>query len=244
MLISDKSSKVQNRVKSLILELSNISKYYDSKIAVENVSFQILAGTINVLLGPNGAGKSTIARIMLGIEAPLSGQVKKTSGLKVAYVPQNLNIASTIPITCKEFAKINGIILTENIINFLYEDPHLLAGIWSKELFKLSHGQRQLFLLALAFSSHAGLVVLDEPTSFLDIDSEARFYTMITDLKKQSPSTSVFIISHDMHHVINSADQVLCINHHICCSGKPIRDYDDTARDIVSTYKHTHDHKH
>ena len=219
--------------------MQGVSKKFGPKLVVENMSFSISKGTITVLLGPNGAGKSTIAKIILGIESPTSGILKKASGIKISYLPQNLTTPNSMPITCGEFARINNINY-QRILDFAPEDEVLIKKIWDIQISTISSGQRQLFSLLLSLCSDANLIVLDEPTSFLDVDAQTSFYKKIKRIKQEG-WRAIFLISHDMYNVISSADQVLCINHHICCSGKPLQD--DNQLDIFA-YKHMHDHKH
>ncbi|MDX1923941.1 MAG: metal ABC transporter ATP-binding protein [Rickettsiaceae bacterium] len=226
----------------IILEFENISKNFNNKTIIESVSFKIHKNTINVLVGPNGAGKSTIAKILLGIEDPSLGRVIKNDYLRVSYVPQAFKISDQVPLTCKEFAYLCNI-NRENFMDSIYEKSSDIDKIWSKDLSTLSSGQLQFFLLAIAFSSNPDLVVLDEPTAFLDVDLEDIFYSTIEKVKNKSKKMSIFLISHDLHHVISSADQVLCINHHICCSGKPFKTHNSLSSNI-GVYKHTHDHRH
>jgi zinc transport system ATP-binding protein len=224
-----------------LVEFESVSKSYDKKIVVEGISFKINPSTINVLVGPNGAGKTTIAKILAGVITPSFGLVKEKLGLKKSYIPQQSTRNSSMPITCSELSEI--LELSKNAIMDSFYDSELeLDRIWNKQLSEISSGQAQLFMVSTAFASNADLIILDEPTSFLDIDFESRFYNKLEEIIRDK-GRSVFIISHELHSVVKSADQVLCINHHICCTGKPFASNNDLIANI-GTYHHTHDHTH
>lgn len=222
-----------------MIELVDISKSYDKKVIVEGISFKILPSTVTVLIGPNGAGKTTIAKIIAGLEKPTSGYISTDLSTKISYVPQYINPCKEIPIRVSDFVNILGL-RKKDLIGNLYNSEDEVNIFWDSQLLELSSGQMQLLMVAQAFAAKPNLVILDEPTAFLDIDFAARFYKFIEKIKKE---ISVFIISHELHSVINSADQVLCINHHICCSGKPFVN-DDSINTNLGIYKHHHNHKH
>jgi zinc transport system ATP-binding protein len=224
-----------------ILELNSVTKKFSGKTVVEGISFKIYTSTINVLVGPNGAGKSTIAKILGGILKPCEGQIIEHIKLKKTYIPQQTRPPYSLPLTCSEYARIQNI-KKEDIINGFYESEDSLDKIWNKQLNEISSGQAQFFMLSTAFAYDSDIIILDEPTSFLDVDFEAKFYEKLKDLVSKR-KTSIFMISHELHSVVNSAHQVLCINHHICCSGKPVFS-NDSIKSNIGTYKHSHNHTH
>ena len=224
-----------------LVEFSNVTKIYNKTTIVDGVSFKIIPSTITVLVGPNGAGKSTLAKILLGIEKPTSGHVVAKKNLKLSYVPQNFKTVYEIPVLARDFIKSIGL-TRRDIINAALQEYEELDHILSTDLQSLSGGQIQSLLLFIAFAQKPDLIILDEPTSYLDIDAEINFYKTIEEQRKKE-NLSIFIISHDLHSVIDSADQVLCINHHLCCSGRPFKAMNSLEANI-GIYKHTHDHKH
>ncbi|MDX1916626.1 MAG: ATP-binding cassette domain-containing protein, partial [Rickettsiaceae bacterium] len=92
-----------------LVKFSNVSKFYGKKEVLQNIEFNLEKGTITVLLGPNGAGKSTIAKLILGKESPTGGAIDKAKAIKISYLPQNIKIPSSIPISCSELARLNNI---------------------------------------------------------------------------------------------------------------------------------------
>ncbi|MDX1916494.1 MAG: AAA family ATPase, partial [Rickettsiaceae bacterium] len=128
------------------------------------------------------------------------------------------------------------------LINFSPEDENFICKIWDRQVSHISSGQIQLFFILLSLSSKADLIILDEPTSFLDIDTQTKFYNKLKKIKLNK-ETTFFLISHDMHNVIKTADQVLCINNHICCRTDSIIN-NIAINEDMSLFTHKHDHKH
>jgi zinc transport system ATP-binding protein len=117
-----------------------------------------------------------------------------------------------------------------------------LQAIHHKDISSLSGGQRQRLVLAGAILQSAELLVLDEPTQSLDISGQQEFYELLEKIRFSLGAT-IFIISHDLFTVMKNSDQVLCLNHHICCKGTPTHTI-IKGIDGVSFYSHHHDHKH
>ncbi len=224
-----------------LIELQEVSKEYNGNIIVDGVSFKLNPSTINVLVGPNGAGKTTIAKILLGLEQQTRGKVLKKKNLKISYVPQGFKTIHEIPVLCSDFVASLGL-KKHDLYNLTLKDDAEIDNIWNLPLSKLSGGMTQMLLLAIAFAQKPDLVILDEPTAYLDVDGESSFYKFIEEQRKNK-KISIFIISHDLHSVIKTADQVLCLNHHLCCSGKPFATFDGIESNI-GLYKHTHNHQH
>lgn len=231
---------------SPLIELESVYKYYDTKTLLENVSFTINKGTLTTLIGPNGAGKTTIARIILGLEKPSQGKIKITPNLKIGYVPQKADFSRSLPLNASSFLKLLAPDFKEprmsEFHNFIdYEN------IKNKDISKLSGGQFQKLLLIANLINDYDLIILDEPTQSLDVASQQEFYSLIEYLREKSKLT-VFMISHDLFTVMKNSDQVVCLNGHICCSGKP-QDLNNNNLflDTLTTlgfYTHSHDHKH
>jgi zinc transport system ATP-binding protein len=102
-------------------------------------------------------------------------------------------------------------------------------------------------VLAGTLVSKPDLVILDEPTQYLDVTSQQEFYKSLNKIKEKTGLT-VFMISHDLFTVMKNSDQVICINSHVCCVGKPNDLHENTdfrnALSEIGLYIHSHDHKH
>jgi zinc transport system ATP-binding protein len=225
-----------------LLEFINVSKSYDKTIVLDCINFAVPNRSIITLVGPNGAGKTTIAKLMLGSELPNSGQINKAKDVRFGYVPQKININSNMPMTVKYLLDT----LTKNSAIDDYSNEILdfaqIKDIADLDISKLSGGQVSRVFLASCLINKANLIILDEPTKELDIIGQNHFYQLLAQIKQNFNST-IFIISHDLHTVINASDQVLCLNQHLCCYGKPVKQYQDILEHI-GFYKHHHNHTH
>lgn len=229
-----------------LVEFINVSKSFGQKSLLSEISFAVKKYEITTLIGPNGAGKTTVARLMLGLDKATSGHIIIAPDLKIGYVPQKLDLSLDLPITAEKFfnllAKNYNSDDYKNIKNFIDIDKYKYHEISS-----LSGGEFQKLFLAATLLNNPDLIILDEPIQFLDVTSQQEFYRIINKIRREFKLT-VFMISHDLFTVMKNSDQVICINGHICCSGKP---NDVTQnKEFLSTlssigfYTHHHDHKH
>jgi len=232
--------------KESIIELISLSKNFGDNILLDDVSFKVNKGEITTLIGQNGAGKTTLAKIILKLESYDRGDLKIRKNLRIGYVPQSLDFSSALPLTAKCLLKIlspsefnKKIASFSNFINY--------DLIKRKDISDLSGGQLQKLILAGTLMNEPELVILDEPTQFLDVSSQQEFYHLLNQLKKENDLT-VFMISHDLFTVMKNSDQVICLNKHVCCTGRPT-ELDNNivfknALSEIGVYIHNHDHKH
>lgn len=221
-----------------LISLENISKKYDDKLVVDNISFDIKKSSINMLLGPNGSGKTTLSKIITGILKPSSGKIKKISSkIKIGYVPQKFVTNDELPYTLEDLISSLSITIEEvlkfNLIGEL-DIPHFL----NKQISEFSGGQLQKILLSISLCNKPDLIVLDEPTSYLDLESTQNFYKIIENVREKY-NTAILMVSHDLHTVMKTADQIICINHKICCQGTAFEEAENIIGNI-SIYNHKH----
>jgi len=229
-----------------LVEFKALSKSFYSKILLDNVTFSLNKGEITTLMGQNGAGKTTLAKIILGLEQYDGGELLIKKGLNIGYVPQQLDFDFNMPLNVKGLIKIIAPNVTRKDLE-VFNNFIDYASIKHKDISQISGGQLQKLLLAGAIISKPDLLILDEPTQFLDVSSQQEFYRIIGDLKQQLNLT-VFMISHDLFTVMKNSDQVICLNGHVCCSGKPT-DLETnpnlkSALSEIGVYVHSHDHDH
>ncbi len=231
---------------SILIQFCSVSKNFGNKSLIDNISFSIKRGDLTTIIGPNGAGKTTIAKLILGLEKPSSGDVNVASKLKIGYVPQTLDFDQSLPMKAEEF-------LTLLSPNFDQEkDSYLLHfadfdHIKNQDISVLSGGQLQKLFLVTTLLNKPDLIVLDEPIKSLDVISQQTFYQIIERIKTEYKLT-VVMISHDLFTVMKNSDQVICVNNHICCSGHPSdilhnKDFVETLS-AIGFYTHHHDHNH
>ncbi|RQN03457.1 zinc ABC transporter ATP-binding protein ZnuC [Pantoea ananatis] len=233
-----------------LVTLENVSIGFDQRQVLSGVSLELHPGKILTLLGPNGAGKSTLVRVVLGLLAPSSGRVSRSAGLRIGYVPQKLHIDPTLPVTVERFMRLSRGARNQDILPALkrVQSGHLLTS----PLQKLSGGETQRVLLARALLNQPQLLVLDEPTQGVDVNGQVALYDLINQLRHEL-NCAVLMVSHDLHLVMAKTDEVLCLNHHICCSGTPeavsqhpefIAMFGPRGAQELAIYRHHHNHRH
>lgn len=233
-----------------LITLENISVAFGQRRVLSDVSLKLQPGRILTLLGPNGAGKSTLVRVVLGLIAPSAGKLDRPTGLRIGYVPQKLHLDSTLPLTVERFMRLRPGVKKADILPALkrVQAAHLLEY----PLQKLSGGETQRVLLARALLNNPQLLVLDEPTQGVDVNGQVALYDLIDQLRREL-NCGVLMVSHDLHLVMAKTDEVLCLNHHICCSGTPeavsqhpefISMFGPRGAEQLAIYRHHHNHRH
>lgn len=217
---------------------------------IAGVDLEVGPHEIVTLIGPNGAGKTTLVKLLLGIELADSGTVMRRSGLVIGYVPQRFEVDAAIPMTVDAFLALGGGSRHEDRAAVLREvGAEHTAG---QQLSKLSGGETQRVLMARALIRSPDLLVLDEPASGVDFGGEAELYELVGRLRDDR-GLGVLLVSHDLHVVMARSDRVLCLNGHICCSGKPedVSQHPEYGRifgargaGTLGVYRHHHDHSH
>ncbi|HEY6774825.1 MAG TPA: ATP-binding cassette domain-containing protein [Oxalicibacterium sp.] len=196
-----------DRSGKIVAELENINKVYGDKVIVRDFSTTILRGDKVGLIGLNGAGKTTLLKIILGEEAPDSGNVKQGTKLQIAYFDQmraQLNEEASLADTIapgSDWVEING--QRKHVMTYL--NDFLFAPERARSPVKsLSGGERNRLLLARLFAKPANVLVLDEPTNDLDIDT----LELLEELLEEYKGT-VFLVSHDRTFLDNVVTQVV-----------------------------------
>jgi len=240
----------------VLASLENICLKLNDQQILKGISLEIKKGEITTLIGPNGGGKTSIARILIGILQPSSGKVFIQKNSKIGYIPQKLEIEKTIPLRVIDFLKLNLPSVDFQKISPAIIKQAGIENILQKSLHQISGGQMQKTLLAKALMSNPNILVLDEPTSNMDISAQAEFYDLLEEIRKKQ-HCAILLISHDLHIVMQKTNQVICVNHHICCEGNPesINNHPEYLSlfgkrgklnkiDNIAIYPHHHDHKH
>ncbi|MEZ5897936.1 MAG: ATP-binding cassette domain-containing protein [Hyphomicrobium sp.] len=217
---------------------------------LSGVDLDVRSGEIVTLIGPNGAGKSTLVKLILSILKPDRGTIFKQPGTRIGYVPQKFAADGTIPMTVERFLALGNDVSAAEVAKAL--DEAGVAHTANQQLTQLSGGETQRVLIARALLRKPNLLVLDEPASGVDYAGEAELYDLIGGLRDRH-RLGVLLVSHDLHVVMRKSDRVLCLNGHVCCSGRPeavarsdeyIRLFGEEAAKSLAIYHHHHDHKH
>lgn len=233
-----------------LLETRHVCVSLGGQEVLHDVSMRVAPGEIVTILGPNGSGKSTLLRALLGIVPVTRGEVLRSAGLGIGYMPQKLHIDRTMPLTARRFLSLPRRQSRAESLAMLARVG--VAEVAERPMAGLSGGQLQRVLLARALLTRPGVLVLDEPTQGLDQPGEAAFYRLIEEVRAET-GAAVLMVSHDLHVVMSASDRVICLNGHICCEGAPrvvssAPEYRALfglgTRGALALYQHSHDHDH
>ncbi|WP_420861042.1 metal ABC transporter ATP-binding protein [Algirhabdus cladophorae] len=233
-----------------LITAQDLSVSHKGQSALRHVDMTIAAGEIVTVVGPNGSGKSTLMRTIIGAMTPDSGALIRKPGLRIGYVPQNLAVDSTLPMTVLRFLNLPKRQARSAIAKALVDCG--AAGWEHRQIDGLSGGQLQRVMLARAVLGTPDLLILDEPTTGLDQTGAAAFYKQIAQLRDDL-GCAVLMVSHELHVVMSASDRVICLNGHVCCSGTPdivasAPEYQALfgrgTQGALALYRHNHDHDH
>ena len=189
-----------------ILKVTDLTVELPNQTVLENVSFKLKRGTTLAIIGPNGAGKTMLFRALLKL-IPYKGKIKWEPRIKIGYVPQYLS-ASDIPISVKEFLAFKDGSDADNALSSVGLDSKEVSN---KRLGALSGGQLRRVLIAWATMDKPSVLLFDEPTTGVDLDSEEAIYKMLSDLEEKYKIT-MLLISHDLHIIREYSDYMMALN--------------------------------
>jgi len=217
---------------------------------VRGVDLTVSPGEIVTLIGPNGSGKSTTAKLSIGLMGADEGSVHRTPELTIGYVPQQVAIDQTLPLTVRRLMTLAAARTVDEVM--IAVDAVGIAHLASAQVQHLSGGEFQRALLARALIGKPKLLVLDEPVQGVDFAGEIALYELIGAIRDKT-GCGILLISHDLHMVMAATDTVICLNGHVCCTGTPdsvaaSQEYAELfgprAAETLAVYRHHHDHVH
>ena len=218
-----------------LVELNQVTFGFGAEPVLKDISLHIHPGQFAALVGPSGAGKTSLLKLILGVHKPTHGEVcikgEALNGRpapRVGYVPQLEAVDWNFPVTVSQ-AVLMGRIQRSGIWPWpSHEDrDHLnavleqlgIADLAERHIRDLSGGQQQRVFLARALIAEPELLVLDEPTTGVDIRTAENVLHMLTDLNQQG--ITILITTHDLNTAAAHLPWVICINRHIIAQGSP-----------------------
>jgi zinc transport system ATP-binding protein len=214
------------------LSIRNLTVRKGGAEILSGVDADIRCGEVTALVGPNGAGKTTLLQAILG-QVPYTGEIRfcraREHGQgepRIGYVPQRLSLDRDAPLSVLDFFALSAqrrpVFLgpsrkaREAARNSLEQAGvgHLLR----RPLGRLSGGELQRVLFALALRDDPDILLLDEPVSGVDVAGEELFCDFLSQVQRNS-LFSLLLVSHDLSVVTRHADQVICLNRRIVCQG-------------------------
>jgi len=220
-----------------IIELDHVTVRYPFHIALEDITLHVPAGRFLAIVGPNGAGKTTLLKTVLGMVRPTEGQVRVFGKCpwklgeerrRVGYVPQVMTVDLTFPVRAREVVMMGRYGRIGLGRRPAAKDREAaaramqrvgVADLAQEPIARLSGGQRQRVFVARALANDPELLLLDEPTTGVDIATTESFYELLKRL--QTDGMTILTVSHDVGVVARYADWVACINQRMALHGRP-----------------------
>lgn len=201
-----------------LIVLKNVTCGYGTTVILPRVNFAISRGDFIGVIGPNGGGKTTLIKTLIGLIAPLGGTIEKhIKDLGIGYMPQSATIDHQFP------AKVNDVVFSGLISRkkfFLNKSDKIAAhdimrriGITDyadRNIGELSGGELQRVLLARALACNPQILVLDEPTTYIDQKFSKDFFTLLKELNESG--LAILMISHDLGTISRHVRKIACVN--------------------------------
>jgi zinc transport system ATP-binding protein len=223
-----------------LVMLKDVSFTYGKETVLEDISLTIHRGDFVGIIGPNGSGKTTLLRLVLGLLKPSVGEVaifgqdlsRFHDWSRLGYVPQRIaQIELQFPVTVGEivaqgrYAKAGFWRSLKAYDHAAIDHALTVVGMIEAKgqlIRELSGGQQQRVFIARALASEPELLILDEPTVGVDVESQEEFYLLLSQLKRDKALTLV-MVSHDVDVIVNEVNKLLCINKRLVYHGSPER---------------------
>lgn len=234
----------------MLIEGRHITVKKGTGFILDDVSIKIGEKDFLTIVGPNGAGKTMLLKCLLGVLPPDRGRIRRKPGLTVGYMPQSIGIDPVLPVSVERFLTLNLDVEPGFLEKTVGETA--LGPLLNRQMHDLSGGEIQRVLLARALARNPDLLVLDEPAQNLDISGQLDFYKLLEKIY-QNRQQAILMVSHDLHLVMASTKRVICLYHHVCCSGAPqavtrdpefISVFGEDLSRMLAVYPHEHDHHH
>jgi ABC-type Mn2+/Zn2+ transport system ATPase subunit len=210
-----------------LARLERVTCSYGPDPVLVDVDLDIGADQFTAIVGPSGSGKTTLLRVLLGMVRPLAGSVYRRPGLRVGYVPQVETVNWSFPVTVSEcvlMARTRGRILPWRSRAEQIEVDEMLerlgiAALADRHIRQLSGGQQQRVFIARAMIGHPHVLVLDEPTSGVDVRTRHEVLHLLEDL--HDDGLAVVLTTHDLNGIASHLPHVVCLNTEVIGVGAP-----------------------
>lgn len=208
-----------------VIEVNDLWLKRNDETILEGVSFRVMPGDVYAIIGPNGGGKTTLLKAILGLIPPDRGTIRILGGEPyekrhlIGYVPQLRTFDFHYPITVREMA-LSGLLGRKQGLRKTYtEEDEALAKkalatmgidhLAGRAIRDLSGGEQQRAVIARALVGDPQVIILDEPTVFVDTPTETRFYDILGDLAR---TMTILMVTHDIGVIVSHVTKVACLN--------------------------------
>ncbi|MDR0892868.1 MAG: metal ABC transporter ATP-binding protein [Mediterranea sp.] len=202
-----------------IIQINNLAAGYNGRAVIHDVNLTVYERDFLGIIGPNGGGKTTLIKCILGLLKPLSGEVLFPKGNgTLGYLPQYSSIDRKFPISVEEVV-LSGLCIQQSLTARYTPAQRAkgrqvvarmgLEGLEHRPIGQLSGGQLQRALLGRAVISDPSVLILDEPSTYIDKRFEARLYKLLAEINQEC---AIILVSHDIGTVLQQVKSIACVN--------------------------------
>ncbi|HXG50543.1 MAG TPA: ATP-binding cassette domain-containing protein [candidate division Zixibacteria bacterium] len=205
-----------------LISLRDVAVGYGSHVVLSGITFDLRHGEFIGLAGPNGSGKTTLMRSILGLLPVLGGSLERRCSLSdLGYVPQSTVLDASFPLSAAEIVEMGayGRLKPSQLMSAAEKQRAAAAleqvglrRLAGKPFFSLSGGQKQRILIARALMVGPKLLVLDEPLTGVDQESQKAIIELLQEVNRRD-GLAILLCSHDAPLVQSICDRVLCLDH-------------------------------
>lgn len=210
-----------------LIRLEGVNAAYDKHLVLSGVDFHVHEDQFTGIVGPSGAGKTTLLRLLLGMLKPVGGAVTTAPELRVAYVPQLETVNWNFPVTVEEcvlMSRAQGRRMpratsAEKASVQAVLERLGIGSLGKRHIRELSGGQQQRMFLARALMREPQLLLMDEPTSGVDVSTRHDMLHLLADLHEDG--VAIVLTTHDLNGMAAHLPHLVCVNHRIVGEGTP-----------------------
>ena len=212
---------------SELVRLEAVTCRYGADPVLRDVDLSVSDGQFSGVVGPSGSGKTTLLRTLTGTVRPVSGTITRRPGVRVGYVPQVDSVSWAFPVTvaeCVLMARTDGRRLpwasrAERAEVAAVLDRLGIAELASRHIRALSGGQQQRMFIARALLRRPQLLLLDEPTSGVDVKTRHEVLHLLDDLN--ADGLAIVLTTHDLNGIAAHLPHLVCLNGEVVKEGSP-----------------------
>ena len=201
-----------------LIQIQGLSAAYGQKTVLRDVNLTVYEKDFLGIIGPNGGGKTTLMKCILGLIKPSKGNITLAAGLTIGYLPQYSSIDKKFPISVEEVVY-SGLSREKGLFGRMKTEDRKrvqqtisrmgLQGFEKSPIGSLSGGQLQRALLGRAVISNPQVLILDEPSTYIDKRFESALYQLLEEINHDC---SIILVSHDIGTVLQQVKSIACVN--------------------------------
>ena len=212
---------------SSLVRLRDVTASYGGDAVLTGIDLDLRAGEFVGIVGPSGSGKSTLLRVLLGTVRPAAGTLERAAGTRIGYVPQVEQINWDFPVTvaeCVLMSRVRGRVVPWASRHEKAEVARVLdrlgiGNLAGRHIRALSGGQQQRVFLARALLAQPDLLLLDEPTSGVDVRTRHEILHLLGEL--HAGGLGIVLTTHDLNGIAAHLPRLVCLNERVIGAGSP-----------------------